>query len=180
MRFIEENEKSPRAWYGGAIGALLFNGNVNTGLTLRTIWLHDGIASVRAGATLLMDSDPESEERETETKAAALLDAIRNDTMAPTESVPTSVVGNGKRVLLIDHEDSFVHNLAGYLRRTGASVTTTRVELGPRRGTSVSWICTSHAPLTRSTATCCMNARWMRRARSCFWSAAPARAGVSR
>ena len=130
MRFIEENEKSPRAWYGGAIGALLFNGNVNTGLTLRTIWLHDGIASVRAGATLLMDSDPESEERETETKAAALLDAIRNDTMAPTESVPTSVVGNGKRVLLIDHEDSFVHNLAGYLRRTGASVTTTRVHVG--------------------------------------------------
>ena len=36
MRFIEENEKSPRAWYGGAVGMVHFNGDLNTGLTLRT------------------------------------------------------------------------------------------------------------------------------------------------
>src|SRR5690606_23233779 len=35
MDFIEKHEKSPRAWYGGAIGAILFNGDLNTGLTLR-------------------------------------------------------------------------------------------------------------------------------------------------
>ena len=44
MQFIEDHEKSSRAWYGGAIGLLGFNGNMNTGLTLRTIRLKDGVA----------------------------------------------------------------------------------------------------------------------------------------
>jgi anthranilate synthase len=42
MRFIEQNEKSPRAWYGGAIGMVNFNGDMNTGLTLRTIRIKEG------------------------------------------------------------------------------------------------------------------------------------------
>ena len=50
MRFIEENEKAPRAWYGGAVGMVGFNGNMNTGLTLRTVRIKNGIAEVRAGA----------------------------------------------------------------------------------------------------------------------------------
>ena len=78
MRFIEKNEKSPRAWYGGAIGMVHFNGDLNTGLTLRTIRIKDGIAEVRAGATLLFDSVPEEEEAETELKASAMLSAIRD------------------------------------------------------------------------------------------------------
>ena len=49
MRFLENNEKSPRAWYGGAVGMVSFNGDMNTGLTLRTIRLKDGVAEVRAG-----------------------------------------------------------------------------------------------------------------------------------
>ena len=78
MRFIENNEKSPRAWYGGAIGMVHFNGDLNTGLTLRTIRIKDGIAEVRAGATLLYDSDPQEEEAETELKASAMISAIRD------------------------------------------------------------------------------------------------------
>ncbi len=132
MRFIEEHEKSPRAWYGGAIGALLFNGNANTGLTLRTIHINDGVASVRAGATLLMDSDPDAEERETRTKAAALLDAIQRPDDASAVAPSPDKVGAGLNILLIDHEDSFVHTLAGYLRRTGAAVSTVRVAVGGR------------------------------------------------
>ena len=66
MRFIEQQEKSTRAWYGGAVGAMLFNGDMNTGLTLRTIRIKGGVAQVRAGATLLYDSDPEAEEAETD------------------------------------------------------------------------------------------------------------------
>ena len=58
MRFIEENEKSSRAWYGGAVGMIHFNGDMNTGLTLRTIRIREGIAQVRAGATLLFGSIP--------------------------------------------------------------------------------------------------------------------------
>ncbi|MEO0910701.1 MAG: anthranilate synthase component I, partial [Pseudomonadota bacterium] len=50
MRYIEENEKSPRAWYGGAVGVVHFNGDMNTGLTLRTVRIKDGVAEVRAGA----------------------------------------------------------------------------------------------------------------------------------
>ena len=52
IQFLEDHEKSPRGWYGGAIGALHFNGNLNTGLTLRTMQIVDGIAHVRAGGTL--------------------------------------------------------------------------------------------------------------------------------
>ena len=61
MQFIEDVEQRPRNWYGGAIGKIGFNGDINTGLTLRTMHIRDGIAEVRAGATLLFDADPESE-----------------------------------------------------------------------------------------------------------------------
>src|SRR5204862_5877163 len=77
MQFIEDHERSARAWYGGAVGVIGFDGNLNTGLTLRTIRVKHGVAEVRAGATLLYDSDPAAEEAETELKASAFLDAIR-------------------------------------------------------------------------------------------------------
>ena len=128
MRFLEQNEKSPRAWYGGAIGMVNFNGDMNTGLTLRTIRIKDGIAEVRAGATLLFDSVPEEEEAETELKASAMLSAIRDaktGNSASTERA-TAQVGKGVNILLVDHEDSFVHTLANYFRQTGANVSTVR------------------------------------------------------
>jgi anthranilate synthase len=55
IRFIENIEKGPRHWYGGAVGAIGFDGSLNTGLTLRTMRIENGIAEVRAGATLLHD-----------------------------------------------------------------------------------------------------------------------------
>ena len=130
MRFIEQNEKSTRAWYGGAVGALLFNGDMNTGLTLRTIRIKNGVAEVRAGATLLYDSDPEAEEAETELKASAMRAAIRGDMRSNADAMAAPVpLGQGRRVLLVDHEDSFVHTLANYFRQTGAEVLTTRTPL---------------------------------------------------
>ncbi|MER8416979.1 anthranilate synthase [Mesorhizobium sp. M1329] len=128
MRFIEQNEKSPRAWYGGAIGMVNFNGDMNTGLTLRTIRIKDGIAEVRAGATLLFDSIPEEEEAETELKASAMLSAIRDAKLGNAASTERSTarVGDGVNILLVDHEDSFVHTLANYFRQTGANVSTVR------------------------------------------------------
>jgi anthranilate synthase len=128
MRFIEQNEKSPRAWYGGAIGMVHFDGDMNTGLTLRTIRIKDGIAEVRAGATLLYDSVPEEEEAETELKASAMLAAIRDARSgnAAAAERETARVGEGVNILLVDHEDSFVHTLANYFRQTGANVTTVR------------------------------------------------------
>lgn len=128
MRFIEENEKSPRSWYGGAVGMANFNGEMNTGLTLRTIRIKDGIAEVRAGATLLFDSDGAEEEAETELKASAMLAAIRGagETEMADEAREPARVGEGVRILIVDHEDSFVHTLANYFRQTGAEVTTVR------------------------------------------------------
>jgi anthranilate synthase len=128
MQFIEDHERSSRAWYGGAVGHVGFDGNLNTGLPLRTIRVQDGVAQVRVGATLLYDSDPEAEEEETHVKASALMDAIRRpDGVVPEEPRESFTrTGVGRRVLLVDHQDSFVHTLANYLRQTGAEVVTWR------------------------------------------------------
>ncbi|XXR39937.1 anthranilate synthase component I [Sorangium sp. So ce375] len=128
MQFIEDHERSPRAWYGAAVGMIGFDGGMNTGLTLRTIRVKDGVAQVRVGATLLFDSDPDEEERETHVKASALLDAIRRP-RGVAASTPTAISrpsGRGRTILLVDHQDSFVHTLANYLRQTGADVVTLR------------------------------------------------------
>ncbi|MDZ8238951.1 MAG: anthranilate synthase [Nostoc sp. ChiQUE01a] len=135
IEFLEQHEKSARRWYGGAVGYLNFNGNLNTGLILRTIRLKDCIAEVRVGATVLYDSIPQAEEQETITKGAALFETIRrvkqtshkidkSSSIELSKHIPS--VKPGKRVLLIDYEDSFVHTLANYIRQTGASVTTLR------------------------------------------------------
>ncbi len=124
---VEAKEKSPRAWYGGAIGKIGFDGNLNTGLTLRTVRILDGMAEVRAGATLLFDSTPEAEEAETRVKASAFLEAVRSGvTGKSTAATPITPRGVGAKVLLVDRNDSFVHTLANYLRQTGATVTTLR------------------------------------------------------
>lgn len=128
IQFIEDHERSPRRWYGGAIGFIGFDGSMNTGLTLRTVRIDNGVAEVRAGATLLFDSIPEAEESETRLKASALIDAIRNPDAAGVVTAGDTAdrPGIGKRVLMVDHEDSFVHTLAGYFRETGAEVITYR------------------------------------------------------
>ncbi|MBG0832095.1 anthranilate synthase component I [Planomonospora sp. ID67723] len=129
MQFIEDHEDTTRRWYGGAVGYIGFDGSMNTGLTLRTAQIKNGVAIVRAGATLLFDSDPDAEERETELKASALLGALAAVGAQAAEAVPEPVAerpGEGMKVLLVDHEDSFVNTLADYFRQQGAEVVTLR------------------------------------------------------
>jgi anthranilate synthase len=154
MQFIEDHEPGPRRWYGGAVGVLGFDGSMNTGLTLRTAHIERGVATVRAGATLLFDSDPAAEEAETELKARALLETLaatsavagspqrlpRPARPAPPPGHPGAGAGGAAgagspaaplRVLLVDHQDSFVHTLGGYFREQGAEVLTLRYGLAP-------------------------------------------------
>jgi anthranilate synthase component 1 len=76
MHYIEQIEKHTRGYYGGCIGWMLFDGDVNTAITIRTAHIRDGLLSFCAGATLLYESDPESELKETRIKSGAFLSAV--------------------------------------------------------------------------------------------------------
>jgi len=76
MEIIEENEPTRRGIYGGTIGYLDFTGNIDTCIAIRTAVIKDGVAYVQAGAGIVADSDPISENQECINKAAAVLGAI--------------------------------------------------------------------------------------------------------
>ncbi len=76
MTEIEKNEKSRRGYYGGTIGYLTFNGDMDTGIIIRTAHIKGDDLSFRVGATLLYDSKPEAEFEETLNKARAFLTTI--------------------------------------------------------------------------------------------------------
>jgi anthranilate synthase len=130
---VEAEETSARGWYGGAVGALLFNGDVNTGITIRTIHLRGGAARYRVGATIVWDSTGPEEERETRLKSTTLFRALAPDAPpAAAFAAAAARPGEGRSVVLIDNEDSFVHTLADYFRQTGAEVRTFRHGLSPQ------------------------------------------------
>jgi anthranilate synthase component 1 len=76
MEVIDELEPEARGPYAGAVGYLSFSGDLDTCITIRTLVIHGDEISVTAGAGIVADSDPATEEKETENKAAALLAAI--------------------------------------------------------------------------------------------------------
>ena len=120
---IEQYESSARGWYGGAVGMLKLNGDINTGILIRTTYLRDGIASYPAGATLLYDSEPAAEEAETRLKATGFFRLLGPQ---PVHIAPPEPVVGGPKLLLVDHNDCFIHTLANYARQTGADVVTYR------------------------------------------------------
>ncbi len=123
---IEDLEKDPRAWYGGAVGMIGLNGDINTGITIRTVHLRNQLARYSAGATLLYDSDPRSEDEECRLKATTFFRALRPQTTWTQARHEVRRVGDGVRLLLVDNDDCFIHTLANYARQTGAVVSTYR------------------------------------------------------
>ncbi len=77
MEIIEELENEKRGVYGGAIGYIGYDGNLDTCIAIRTVVKKEGTAYVQAGAGIVLDSNPESEYQETITKASALFEAIK-------------------------------------------------------------------------------------------------------
>ena len=77
MEIIDELEPTKRGVYGGVVGYIDFSGNVDTAIAIRTMVVTpDGRASVQAGAGIVADSDPQSEDEECAHKAGALLVAV--------------------------------------------------------------------------------------------------------
>ena len=77
MEIIEELEPTRRGVYAGAVGYVDFAGHLDCCITIRTIVIRDGQASVQAGAGIVADSDPSAEYEETRAKASAMFRALR-------------------------------------------------------------------------------------------------------
>ncbi len=77
MEIIEELEPNKRGIYGGAIGYIGYEGNLDTCIGIRTVVKKDGVAYVQAGCGVVLDSDPATEYQETINKASALFEAMK-------------------------------------------------------------------------------------------------------
>jgi anthranilate synthase component 1 len=76
MEIIEEIEPVRREFYGGAVGYIGFNQQLDTCITIRTVLFTEGRAHIQVGAGIVADSIPASEYQETMNKAGALLTAL--------------------------------------------------------------------------------------------------------
>jgi anthranilate synthase component 1 len=76
MQIIAELEQTGRGPYTGAMGYLNRNGSMDLNILIRSIWLADGYLQLRAGAGIVVDSEPEHELQETRAKAKGLLRAL--------------------------------------------------------------------------------------------------------
>jgi anthranilate synthase component 1 len=79
MEIISQFENLPRGPYAGAIGWIGLDKdkvNMDTGITIRSLWVRDGKIYWQAGAGVVFDSDPEKEWQECQNKARAINKAI--------------------------------------------------------------------------------------------------------
>jgi len=93
MQLIAAAEGERRGLYGGAVGYLGYDGNLDTAITIRSAVLKGGQAHVHTGAGIVARSVPESEFEETEHKAAALRRAIELAVELPTPARSNGAAG---------------------------------------------------------------------------------------
>ena len=91
MQLIAAAEGERRGLYGGAVGSLGYDGNLDTAITIRSAVLRDGRGHVHTGAGIVAGSSPEAEFEETEHKAAALRRAFEEAIAPPIRRGPPAV-----------------------------------------------------------------------------------------
>jgi len=77
MEIIDELESESRGPYAGAVGYFSYNGCCDFAIAIRSIFIEDGKGFVQSGAGIVSDSIPENEFKETEHKAEAMLQALK-------------------------------------------------------------------------------------------------------
>lgn len=77
-QLIRSVEGKRRGSYGGAVGYLTGEGDMDTCIVIRSAFVQNGIAQIQAGAGVVYDSDPQSEANETRQKAQAVISAIKH------------------------------------------------------------------------------------------------------
>ncbi len=146
MRLLREIEENKRGFYGGAVGYITPNGDMDTTIVIRAIRIKDNIVYVRAGAGIVYDSVPENEFEETEKKAMSCIVAIKsalsdknkneenkkeyennNNKNNDVNSIDTknNVIDADNRktkVLMIDNFDSFTYNIVDELLKKNCDV----------------------------------------------------------
>jgi len=97
---VRQVEKKRRGSYGGAVGYINGNGDMDTCIVIRSAFVKEGIAQAQAGAGVVFDSIPQAEADETRSKAAAVLNAIAlaHGTTLADVSLPeaSSTLANGE------------------------------------------------------------------------------------
>jgi anthranilate synthase component 1 len=76
LEIIDNLESANRGIFGGVVGYLDFEGNADLAIAIRTAFIRDGIARVQAGAGIVLDSVPDSEYQETNSKMSAVITSI--------------------------------------------------------------------------------------------------------
>ena len=111
MEIIDELEPVKRGAYGGAVGWLSYDGELDTCICIRTVVVKDGVAHVQAGGGTVADAKPAYEYEESRAKARGVVRAIE---------LAARPGGVAVRVLMVDNYDSFTYNLVQYLGELGA------------------------------------------------------------
>ncbi|MGH7559410.1 MAG: anthranilate synthase component 1 [Gemmatimonadales bacterium] len=93
-QLLRDVETSRRGAYGGAVGYVTHDGEMDTAIVIRAAVVRDGVARVRAGAGIVYDSTPEGEAQETRRKAEAVVQAVRDaGSPAPAAEPVAEAVG---------------------------------------------------------------------------------------
>ena len=117
MEIIDELEPTRRGVYGGALGYIAWNGNMDTAIAIRTAVLKDDTLFIQAGGGIVADSIPENEWQESLNKGRAMFRAG-----SPGRPGPSPRRRGGKRMILLIDNRLLHYNVYQYLGELGADV----------------------------------------------------------